>query len=42
MDHSPVAIRENHINRETHGYSVYRLGWDNEKSRTGFEAAFAQ
>src|SRR5580658_3207406 len=30
MNYSPVAVHENHINRETHGHSMYCLRWDYE------------
>ena len=42
IDYSPVAIHENHINRETHGYGMYCLRRDNEQPRAWFETAFAQ
>jgi hypothetical protein len=42
MDYSPVAVDENYINRETHGYGMYGLRRDNEQARARFETTFAQ
>src|ERR1039457_1099060 len=42
MDDAPVAVQENHIDREPHGNRMDSLRGNNEQARTGFESWFAQ
>ena len=42
MDDAPVAVQQNHIDREPHGNRMDGLRGNNEQARTGFESWFAQ